>query len=66
MRGTVASQKAYKSFAPLVMMAFHSWSVPGKKPGTSSKTSRGILKLSQKRTKRAPFVDELISKTPAK
>jgi hypothetical protein len=47
-------------------MAFHSWSVPGKKPGTSSNTSNGILKLSQKRTKRAALVDELISSTPAK
>ena len=32
-----------------------SWSRPGRKPGTSSKTISGILKQSQKRTKRAAF-----------
>jgi hypothetical protein len=39
--------------------------VPGKNPGTSSKTSNGILNESQKRTKRAAFVEECMSKTPA-
>jgi hypothetical protein len=36
--GTVASQKAYNNLAPLVIIPFHSWSVPGKNPGTSSRT----------------------------
>ena len=31
--------------------------VPGKKPGTSSKVINGILKASQKRTKRAPLME---------
>ena len=64
--GTVASQNAYNNFAPLVIMAFHSWSVPGKNPGTSSNTKSGILNESQNLTKRAAFVEELMSNTPAK
>ena len=64
--GTVASQKAYNSFAPFLMIPFHSWSVPGKNPGTSSKTKIGILKQSQNLTNRAAFSDELLSNTPAK
>src|SRR5688500_18915309 len=59
--GTVASENAKSSFAPFVMIAFHSWSVPGRKPGTSSNTSRGILKQSQNLTKRAPFTLECMS-----
>ncbi len=35
--GTVASAKAKRSFAPCLMMPPYSWSVPGKKPGTSTK-----------------------------
>ena len=34
--------------------------------GTSSNTSRGILKLSQKRTNLAAFTDECMSSTPAR
>ena len=64
--GTVASLNAKRSLAPLLIIPFHSWSVPGKNPGTSSSTSRGILKASQKRTNRAPFTEAFTSKTPAK
>ena len=64
--GTVASEKAYNNLAPLVMIPFHSCSVPGKNPGTSTKTKRGIWKASQKRTKRAALRDALLSKTPAR
>lgn len=38
--------------------------LPGKNPGTSTNVIRGILKASQKRTKRAPFTEEFISKQP--
>lgn len=40
--------------------------IPGRKPGTSTKVMMGILKASQKRTKRAPFTEELMSKQPDK
>ena len=51
--GTTASLKAYNNLAPFVIMAFHSWSVPGKNPGTSTNTSNGMLKQSQNLTNRA-------------
>ena len=38
--------------------------LPGKKPGTSTKVTIGILNASQKRTNRAPFTDELMSRQP--
>lgn len=38
--------------------------IPGRKPGTSTKVMMGMLKASQKRTKRAPFTEELMSKQP--
>lgn len=44
----------------------HNWRIPGRKPGTSTKVMMGILKASQKRTKRAPFTEELMSKQPDK
>jgi hypothetical protein len=37
------------------MMPFHSWSVPGRKPGTSTNVSTGTLNASHVRTKRAAF-----------
>ena len=37
------------------MMPPYSWAVPGRNPGTSSKVTSGMLKQSQKRTKRAAF-----------
>lgn len=40
--------------------------IPGRKPGTSTKVMMGMLKASQKRTKRAPFTEELMSKQPDK
>ncbi len=64
--GTVASANAKSSFAPCRMMPPNSCFVPGRKPGTSSKTTRGTLKASQKRTKRAPFTDASMSRTPAR
>lgn len=35
------------------------------KPGTSTRVTSGISKASQKRTKRAAFLDESMSSTPA-
>src|ERR1019366_9356105 len=64
--GTVASEKAYINFAPWVMMPPYSCWVPGRKPGTSSKVISGMLKQSQKRTKRAPLMLALMSSTPAR
>ena len=63
--GTVASANAKSSFAPCLMMPPYSWSVPGMKPGTSTNVTSGMLKQSQKRTKRAAFIDEWMSSTPA-
>ncbi len=47
------------------MMPFHSWSVPGRKPGTSTKVSTGMLKASQVRTNRAAFSLASMSRVPA-
>ena len=63
--GTVASVNAYSSFAPWRMIPPHSCEVPGRKPGTSMSVSSGMLKASQKRTKRAAFSEALMSSTPA-
>ena len=38
--------------------------IPGRKPGTSTKVMMGMLKASQKRTNRAPFTEELMSRQP--
>src|SRR5918992_1236523 len=54
MRGTVASVNAYRSLAPCRMIPVYSCSVPGRNPGTSTNAISGMLKASQKRTKRAP------------
>ncbi|CKP13838.1 Uncharacterised protein [Mycobacterium tuberculosis] len=48
------------------MMPLYSWSVPGRKPGTSTSMTMGILKQSQVRTNRAAFSEALISRQPAK
>ena len=48
------------------MMPSHSWPVPGRKPGTSTKVSTGMLKASQVRTKRAAFSEAAMSRLPAK
>ncbi len=64
--GTVASANAKSSFAPCLMMPPYSWSVPGKKPGTSTNVTSGMLKQSQKRTKRAAFIEASMSSTPAR
>jgi hypothetical protein len=47
------------------MMPPYSCAVPGRKPGTSTKVTMGMLKASQKRTKRAPLTEESMSSTPA-
>jgi hypothetical protein len=39
--------------------------VPGMKPGTSTKVTTGMLKASQKRTKRAALMEDLMSRQPA-
>ena len=39
--------------------------VPGRKPGTSTNVTSGMLKQSQKRTKRAPLSEALMSRHPA-
>ena len=41
------------------MMPPYSCAVPGMKPGTSTKVTTGMLKASQKRTKRAALIDAL-------
>ena len=46
-------------------MPLYSWEVPGKKPGTSTKVTIGILKQSQKRIYLAAFQEESISRHPA-
>ena len=43
-------------------MPFHSWSVPGRKPGTSTKVSTGMLNASQVRTNRAAFSEASMSR----
>ena len=48
------------------MIPPYSWAVPGRKPGTSTKVITGMLKASQKRTKRAAFFDESMSRQPAR
>ena len=63
--GTVASANAYSSFAPWRMMPPHSWLVPGRKPGTSTNVSSGMLNASQVRTKRAALAEASMSSTPA-
>ena len=65
-RGTVALQYAYSSLAPCRMMPPCSWSTPGRKPGTSSSVTIGMLKASHICTKRAAFSDASMSSTPAR
>src|SRR5437879_10281798 len=48
------------------MIPPNSCCVPGKKPGTSSNVTSGILNASQKRTNLAPFTEALMSRQPAK
>ena len=48
------------------MIPPHSWPVPGRKPGTSTKVSTGMLNASQVRTNRAAFSDASMSRQPAK
>ena len=47
------------------MMPPYSCAVPGRKPGTSSNVTIGMLNASQKRTKRAALIDASMSSTPA-
>ena len=48
------------------MMPPYSWSVPGRKPGTSTKVSTGMLFASHRRTKRAAFSEASMSRVPAR
>ena len=64
--GTVASAKAYSSFAPCLMMPPCSWAVPGRNPGTSTKVTMGMLKQSQNRTNRAALIEHAMSRQPAR
>ena len=64
--GTEASENAYKNFAPCLIMPPHSWSVPGRKPGTSTKVMRGMLKQSQNLINLVALSHELMSRTPDK
>src|SRR6195256_103946 len=48
------------------MMPPCSCAVPGRKPGTSTKVTSGMLKASQNRTKRAPLTEALMSSAPAR
>src|SRR4029077_17010301 len=64
--GTVASVKAKSSLAPFLMMPPCSCAMPGRNPGTSSNVTIGMLKQSQKRTKRAPLIEASMSRTPAR
>src|SRR3546814_6989865 len=47
------------------MMPLNSCAVPGRKPGTSTKVTMGMLKQSQNLTKRAALIDEAMSRQPA-
>ncbi len=47
------------------MMPPYSCTVPGRKPGTSSNVTSGMLNASQNRTNRAPFTDASMSSVPA-
>ena len=58
--------KGEQEFRAVAMMPPYSCCVPGRNPGTSSKVISGMLKASQKRTKRAPFTEALISSMPAR
>ena len=57
---------AYSNFAPCRITALYSCPVPGKNPGTSTSDTIGMLKASQKRTKRAALREALQSSTPAR
>ena len=48
------------------MIPPNSWAVPGRNPGTSSKVTSGMLKASQKRTKRAALTEASMSRQPAR
>ena len=61
---TVASAYAYSSLAPWRMMPPYSWLVPGG-TGDVFERDQGMLKQSQKRTKRAPLTEALMSSIPA-
>src|SRR3989304_1134426 len=47
------------------MIPPHSCAVPGRKPGTSTKVTSGMLNASHVRTNRAAFTDASMSSTPA-
>ena len=64
--GIVASAYAYSNLAPCLIIPPHSCTVPGRKPGTSTKVTTGMLKQSQVLMNRAAFTDASMSKQPAR
>ena len=48
------------------MMPPYSWLVPGRKPGTSTNVTSGMLKQSQNRTNRAALIEASMSRQPAR
>ena len=64
--GTVASAKANSSFAPCLMIPPYSCWCRAEIRARLQMSSSGMLKQSQKRTKRAPFTDALMSSVPAR
>ena len=62
----MASVYANSSLEPCFIIPPYSCLVPGKKPGASTNVIIGILKQSQNLTNLAAFLDESISKQPAR
>ena len=62
--GTVAAEYAKSTFAPWRMMPPYSCCTPGRKPGTSTKVTSGMLKALQNRMNRAALSEALMSRTP--
>src|SRR5580692_5243510 len=63
--GTVHCEKANSNLAPCLIRPPYSCAVPGRKPGTSTKVTMGMLKASQNRTNRAALREASLSSTPA-
>ena len=55
----------YKQKTPQIIIRL-TCTVPGRKPGTSTKVTIGMLKESKKRTNLAALIEESMSKQPAR
>ena len=64
--GTVASAYANSSLAPCRIIPPHSWTTPGRNPGTSSKVTNGMLNASHVLMNLAALIEASISKHPAR